>query len=524
MQKDQPKAYILTKSNPNDIQKSSVFASKMICDMIKTCLGPRAMQKMVLTKINSVEMTNDGNNILRELDIGHPVAKCLIELSQTQDDECGDGTTSVIILTTELLEKMIKLLDNTHPIKICKQLNVIKKQILEFIESIVINKTNDSNEMLNIVKGSVSTKLCSIINVPIAEMALTAALKIKNPNEVIICDIKNNIKIEKIIGDFQQSMVVDGIIVEKEIIHPQMPKTLNNPKILMLDCNLEYKKGESIMNIEIDNTEDFTKILKHEEEQIKTTMECILKVNPNLVLCEKGVSDLAYSILAEHKITCLRRFKKTDMIRIAKATGSTIINCIDDIKPEHLGSCGIFECKKLGQVFYSFFTQCKSPKAISVIISGPTKDLCNELERNFTDAIKIAKNLITDSRILPGGGATEMAISVFCSQLTKNNLNCEVLKEVSEAFKIIPKILLINSGISNPLDNLNKLFINQLKTNNYKLGVNGISGNIEDVSNTINEPFIVKSQCYKSAFDSVIQFLRINGIIECITPTNNTEE
>ena len=522
MNRQKPKAYVLTKNDSTAIQKSSVYAAKMLSGMIKTCLGPRSMQKIVLTKINTVEHTNDGISILRELDVSFPTARCLIELSQTQDDECGDGTTSVLILAAEFLEKVVKLLGEFHPIKVCKKLKIFKEKILSFVETLAVKGAFSDGYLLNVIKAAVATKLCSQINVPIASMALEAIRKLYVEDGSKI-DIKNNLKIVKVLGDFKECEVVDGIVIDKDIVHAQMSKSFENPKILLLDCALEYKKGESATNIELENAEDFKKMLVEEEEQIKKMCKILIELGSNIVVCEKGVCDLASSLLQEENITCLRRTSKIHLKRIAKATGSFIVSCIDDARPDHLGECGKFEYKKIGKEYFSVFSKCKDPKAISLILCGPTKDINNELERNFMDAIKVAKNIVEDKRTFPGGGATEMAVSVFADSLCESThflLEKKICGAITSAFQIIPNILLTNCGERNPLEKINGLF-NQVKsTKNYFLGVNGITGEIIDTRKVVSEPFIVKMQCFKSVFDAVIQLIRIDGIVECVKIEN----
>lgn len=527
MNRGQPTAYILTKSNKSEIQRTSVHAAKMLAGMIKTCLGPRAMQKIVLTKINTVEHTNDGISILRELDVGYPTARCLIELSQTQDDECGDGTTTVLILAAEVLEKLVKLLDKHHPIRVCKTVNMIKLKLLAFLDTLALENNSTDAEILKVVKAAVATKFCTQIGVPIAEMAFEVAMKIKATDKDRAIDVKNNIKVVKILGDFKECKVVDGIVFDKDIVHSQMAKEFENPKVLLTDCALEYKKGESATNIEISNTEDFTKMLKEEETQIKKMCNLILALKPNMVVCEKGACDLALSILQENGVTCLRRTSKIHLTRIAKATGATIVSRLEDATENHLGTCGKYEYKRIGQDFFSIFSKCKDPRAISVVLCGPTKDINNELERNFMDAIKVAKNMLEDKRVFPGGGATEMVMSVFCSEMglkTEKQIEKDVCAGIADAFKIVPNILFTNSGERYALEKVNTLFLEQKKTKNYKLGVNGITGEIIDMTQIVCEPYVVKVQCFKSVLDCVVQLLRIDGIVECVKVDNQVEE
>lgn len=513
MQRPVQKAYILVSNDPNEIQKLSAYTAKTLSSVIKTCLGPRAMQKMVLTKINSIELTNDGNSILREMDVSHPSARCLIELSQTQDDECGDGTTSVLILAAELLNKVVTLLDRSHPIRLCKALSKAKDLCLDHLERISVDAKEE--ELLSIVSSSVSTKLCSILKVPIPQLALKAVLMIKSEDERRKIDIKNDIKIDKILGSFEESEIIDGILIEKDLIHSQMRRVIENPKILVLDSPLEYKKGESVTSMEFSNKDDFTRALEIEEEQIRRMCAKIIETKADVVITEKGICDLALSILYENNITAIRRIKKSDSTRISRATGATVMNRIEDVSSRHLGTAGLFEYVKIGRDYYCKLSKCQNPRAVSVVLRGPTKDLLAELERNFMDAAKVAKNVLISPKLVAGGGASEMSMSTMLSKACVD-LGCPVERSVFEqasvALKVIPSILASNSGAGNSIEIVSELEKRQAEGPWF--GVNGISGEIVDMRSVVMEPLVVKTQCVKSAFESVMQLLRIDGIIE----------
>lgn len=507
------KAYILVSNDPSEIQRLSAYTAKTLSSIIKTCLGPRAMQKMVLTKINSIELTNDGNTILREMDVSHPSARCLIELSQTQDDECGDGTTSVLILAAELLGKAVTLLDRSHPIRLCNILFKARSLCLDHLSRISIDAREE--ELLEIVSSSVSTKLCSVLKVPIPQLALEAVQAIKSRDGRCKIDIKNDIKIDKILGSFEESEIVDGILIEKDLIHSQMRRVIENPKILVLDSPLEYKKGESVTNMEFSNKNDFTRALQIEEEQIRRMCTKIIETKADVVVTEKGVCDLALSILYENNITAVRRIKKSDSTRISRATGAIVMNRIEDVSSRHLGTAGLFEYVKIGRDYYCKLSRCQNPRAVSVVLRGPTKDLLAELERNFMDAAKVAKNVLINPKLVPGGGASEMSMSMMLSEASAD-YSCpverNVFEQTAEALKVIPSVLANNSGAGNSLEILNELEKRQARDPYF--GVDGISGKIVDMRGVVMEPLIVKTQCVKSAFESVMQLLRIDGIIE----------
>ncbi|KAM0680714.1 T-complex protein 1 subunit gamma [Glugoides intestinalis] len=510
MQKQLPKAYILVSNDRNDIQRVSAYTAKSLSSIVKSCLGPRAMQKMVLTKINSIELTNDGNSILREMDVSHPSARCIIELAQTQDDECGDGTTSVLIFAAELLDKLVPLLASRHPISICKLLMKARSICLDHLESITVQAKDD--ELLKFVSSAVSTKLCSILKIPIPQLALSAAQIIRENSEEAKIDIKNNIKIEKILGSFEESEIINGIVIEKDLVHSQMRKNIENPKILLLDCSLEYRKGESVTSMELSGKDDFTRALQIEEEQIKRMCKNIIETGADIVITEKGISDLALSILYQNEITAIRRVKKSDLIRISKATGGTVASRTDDVSSKNIGTAGLFEYVKIGKDYFCKLSKCSSPKAITVILRGPTRDLLTELERNFMDAIKVARNILLDPRLVPGGGATEMSLGIkLIDQATEDEL--PVFNSCYEALKAIPSILCTNSGISGTLETLHELEKQQRSKGPF-IGINGITGEIADMKSVVLEPLTVKSQCIKSAFECVMQLLRVDGIIE----------
>jgi len=506
------------------------------------------MQKMVLTKINSIELTNDGNSILREIDVGHPSARCLIELSATQDENCGDGTTTVLILAATLLERIVPLLKKSHPLKICRILKQAQKLCIENLRG--ISQQIKEEEILKYVSTGVSTKLCKILNVPIPELALRAieliavrkeagsgsdagsagTNKNNDPEGEISIDIKNDVKIEKMLGELSMSEVIDGILIEKDIIHSQMRKRIENPRILILETSLEYKKGESVTNFEFSDREGFTRALEIEEEQVKKMCDRISECGADIVVTEKGISDLALGILQDRNITALRRLKKSDAIRLAKGTGATIITRIEDVQSDHLGRAGLFEYSKINKDYYCKFTGCLKPGPVTLALFAPSNEILVELERNFMDGIKVAKNLIMSPWIVPGGGATEMSMARCLQSATGNksevgntyanatgggisdSFEKEVYIECAEALRIIPSIIANNSGIRDVLATLLRLESSHDSSPYY--GINGVTGEIEDMSGVVMECYKVKEQIIKSSFEAVIQLLRVDGIIE----------
>ncbi|EOB15487.1 T-complex protein 1 subunit gamma [Nosema bombycis CQ1] len=511
----QKKLYILVPENSYQIQKESAQAARVISQVIRTCLGPRAMQKMVITKMNSIEVTNDGNSILREIDVSHPSARCLIELARTQDEEVGDGTTSVVVLASEFLKEMVQVLGKgVHPITISKYLTTYLKVFQEVLEDLSCEVKEE--EMISIIRNSINTKICSILKIPIEEIALKSIKLIKDQDGKDQDNINlNNIKVEKILSlNKDKSEVIDGVILNKDIIHPQMRKLIKNPRIVILDTPLEYKKNESATSYEFKDKKGFTKALEMEEQQVKGMVDHILSVNPDIVICEKGISDYALSMLFQNQITAIRRLKKTDSVRLSKATGTFIVNRLEDLEEKHVGiKCGLFEYVKYGEEYYCKFSECESPKACSVILRGPSKDVLNELERNYFDAVKVARNILMNPKLVPGGGCVEMNILKKLSEIKNDDKNDKlILNGLKNAIKSIPLILLKNSGVYNPHKQL-LVLEEEIKKNKFS-GIDGVSGKIVDIRKIILEPISIKRQCFDSAIQSVIQLLRVDGILE----------
>lgn len=520
MQSSGMKAYLLVKDIPAQVQTDNIRAAMTVASIVKTCLGPRAMQKMVLTRIGSIELTNDGNSILREIDVAHPAAKTLIELSKTQDEEVGDGTTSVILLAAQILNNMADLLENIHPIKITQALSKGLNMCLESMKLLTVDLKKEEEEKLNIIRSTVGTKLCSLLGIKMEELAYKAVKNIYTEiGGVKRIDIKNDLRVEKIIGNYNECEILNGILLNKNIIHPQMRKEIINPRILVIDFPLEYKKGESQTNYEFRNAEAFKRALEIEEENIKEMCDKIIELKPDILLTEKGISDYAMSLLFSNNITAIRRIKKTESNRMVKACGGMVVGSLEDLSEKVIGTrCKLFKYLKIGEEYYCKFDDCVDAKACSVILKAPSKDLINELERNFYDAVKVAKNLFLFPKMCPGGGATEMSLSLMLEKFKGNELEEKVLKRLAEALQIIPIILAKNSGVSNPLA-LMQLLEKKQKENKFN-GIDGVKGEVIDVRGRIMEPVVVKVQMLKSAIEAANVILRVDGVIHSGSKNN----
>ena len=483
---------------------------------------------MLMDPMGGLVLTNDGNCILRELDVSHPAAKSMIELSRTQDEEVGDGTTSVIVLAGEMLTVAEPFLrsERLHPTQIVQAYYRALDEALEVCEK--LSKpldVNNRDEMFKIVDACVGTKYVHRWGKKIVDMALDAVLKVTikgttgtDKDEV---DIKRYARIEKIPGgDMDDCMVMDGVMLNKDVTHSKMRRKIVNPRVLLLDCSLEYKKGESQTSVEMSSEADWDTLLKLEEEHVERLCADIISHKPDIVFTEKGVSDLAQHYLQKANITAIRRLKKTDNNRVARAVGATIVSRTDEIQESDIGTgCGLFEVRKVGDEYFVFLEQCKNPKACTILLRGGSKDVLNEVERNIQDAMQVAKNIVLEPKLLPGGGATEMTISQKLAEKAKSIEGVQQwpFRAVGIAFEVIPRTLAENCG-ADVVRRMTELRAMHADGANPTWGINGETGQLVDMNELgIWEPFTVKTQTIKTAIESAALLLRIDDIVSGVS-------
>lgn len=467
------------------------------------------------------------------MDVSHPTAKSMIELSRAQDEEVGDGTTSVIILAGEMLILSEPLLRQNllHPTVIVRGYNLALQEALEICkkQAIDVDLTN-KDLMRKLVQSTVGTKFSSRWNDLMVNLALQAVLTVVkrgDDNESssgdykrVEVDIKRFAKVEKIPGgEIEDCKVLKGVMFNKDVTHSKMRRRIENPRILLLDCPLEYKKGESQTNIEITNDEDWNTLLKMEEEYVEKMCIDIIASKPDIVITEKGVSDLAQHYLQKANITAIRRLRKTDNNRVARATGATIVSRTDEIVEDDIGTrCGLFEVRKLGDEYFCFLDECTDPKACTILLRGGSKDVLNEVERNLHDAMQVVRNVVYEPKLLPGGGATEMAVSVG---LQKASLKIDGVaqypfKAVGDAMEVIPRTLAQNCGVSviRTVTELRAKHAAAGENSKCFWGINGITGKLVDMTELgIWEPYSVKVQTMKTSIESACMILRIDDIV-----------
>ncbi|CAM0910428.1 unnamed protein product [Alopecurus aequalis] len=499
------------------VQHGNIQAAKGVADIIRTTLGPRSMLKMMLDASGGIVVTNDGNAILREIDIAHPAAKSMIELSRTQDEEVGDGTTSVIVLET-FIEK------NYHPTVICRAYTRALEDALAVLDKIAMPvDVNDRVAMLGLVKSSIGTKFTGQFGDLIADLAIdattTAGVDLGQGMREV--DIKKYIKVEKIPGgQLEDSKVLKGVMFNKDVVAPgKMKRKIVNPRIILLDCPVEYKKGENQTNAELMKEEDWQLLLELEEEYIKNLCAQILKFKPDLVVTEKGLSDLAMHYFSKAGVSAIRRLRKTDNNRIAKACGAVIVNRPEELQESDVGTrAGLFEVKKIGDEYFSFIIDCQDPKACTVLLRGASKDVLNEVERNLQDAMSVARNILKNPKLLPGGGASELTVSATLKQKSSSVEGVEKwpYEAAALAFEAIPRTLLQNCGLS-VIRTMTQLQGKHANGENPWVGIDGRTGDIVDMKERkIWDSYSVKAQTFKTAIESACMLLRIDDIVSGI--------
>ncbi|AED93554.1 T-complex protein 1 subunit gamma [Arabidopsis thaliana] len=515
----------LKRESGSKVHHGNIQASKAVADIIRTTLGPRSMLKMLLDAGGGIVVTNDGNAILRELDVAHPAAKSMIELSRTQDEEVGDGTTSVIVLAGEMLHVAEAFLEkNYHPTVICRAYIKALEDSIAVLDKIAMSiDINDRSQVLGLVKSCIGTKFTSQFGDLIADLAIDATTTVgvdlgQGLREV---DIKKYIKVEKVPGgQFEDSEVLKGVMFNKDVVAPgKMKRKIVNPRIILLDCPLEYKKGENQTNAELVREEDWEVLLKLEEEYIENICVQILKFKPDLVITEKGLSDLACHYFSKAGVSAIRRLRKTDNNRIAKACGAVIVNRPDELQESDIGTgAGLFEVKKIGDDFFSFIVDCKEPKACTVLLRGPSKDFINEVERNLQDAMSVARNIIKNPKLVPGGGATELTVSATLKQksATIEGIEKWPYEAAAIAFEAIPRTLAQNCGV-NVIRTMTALQGKHANGENAWTGIDGNTGAIADMKESkIWDSYNVKAQTFKTAIEAACMLLRIDDIVSGI--------
>ncbi len=502
-------------------QSNNIYAARLIAETVKSTLGPRGMDKMLVDSMGDVVITNDGATILKEIDVAHPAAKMVIEVAKVQDAECGDGTTTSVILTGELLKQAGELLEKgIHPTTITAGYNMAAKQALKvLIEMAIPIRKNDTATLRNIATTALQSKNLSANSELISDIVVRACTSVMETGtgkgaETTV-DIEENILVQKANGgSIEDTELIQGIILDKERVHTGMPSSVKNAKIALVNAALEIKKTEVDAKIEITAPNQLQQFLDQEEATLKGFVEKVKKSGANVLITQKGIDDLAQHYLAKAGIYAVRRAKKSDMEKLAKATGGTIVNTLDDLTASNLGKAGNVEERKIGEDKFTFVTDCPSAKAVSILLRGGTEHVVAEAERAMHDALSVVGVALEDGKMTPGGGAaaTEIAMALRDYAGTVGGREQMAIEAYANAFEVVPRTLAENAGLDeiDILLNLRRAH----KKGDKNAGVNVFTGKIEDmVANHVIEPLRVGTQEIKASTEAAVMILRIDDVI-----------
>ncbi len=500
-----------------DAQSGNIAAAKAVASAVRTTLGPKGMDKMLVDTIGDVVITNDGVTILKEMDIEHPAAKMMVEIAKTQDDEVGDGTTTAVVIAGELLKRAEDLLDqDVHPTVIAHGYRMAADKAQVILDDIAVSVKPDDMVMLKKLADTAMTgKGAEAAKDKLTGLVVRAITMVADADGTVDTEF---VKVEKKVGgSIEDSEIVEGMIIDKERVHPAMPRVVKNAKILLLNAAVEFKKTEVDAEISITSPDQLQMFLDEEERMIKGIVDKIIASGANVLFCQKGIDDIAQHYLAKAGIFSVRRVKKSDMEKLARATGGAIVSSIDAIAPEELGKAGTVEEKKVSGEEMTFVTECENPKAVSIIIRGGTEHVVAELDRAIEDALRVVSVAIEDGKFVAGGGAPEIELSLRLREYaaTVGGRAQLAIEAFANALEIIPRTLAENAGLD-PID-----MLVALRAAHEKGGVNGKYMGL-DVFNAASgdmlkagviEPLRVKTQAVSSAAEAAVMILRIDDVI-----------
>lgn len=505
------------RSRGREAQSSNIMVAKVISQTLKTSLGPRGMDKMMVDSFGDVVITNDGATILKEMDIEHPIGKMMVEVAKAQDEEVGDGTTTVIVLAGELLSKAEELVEKeVHPTVIIDGYRKAALKSLGVLDEIAVSiDPKDRDVLTQVAKTSLASKLVSEEADTLAKIAVDAVLKVAEETDGKYAVDLDNIKVEKKEGQsIDDTRLIDGIVLDKEVVHPDMPKLAEKPKIALLDVSLEIEKTEFDAKINVESPEQMKAFLKQEEDTLKSMVDKIESSGANLVLCQKGIDDLVQHFLARKQIMAVRRIKKSDMDKLALATGGRSVSRIDDLSSKDLGTAKLVEERRVGEDKMVFVEGCKNPKSVTLLVRGGTQRIVDEAERSIHDALSVVRDVVVDGKLVAGGGAPEAELSLRLGDYATTLAGKEQLavQMFSKAIEMIPSQLAENAGMD-PIETMVELMAKH-KGGKKWAGINVYDGKIVDMYKLkVLEPVVVKKQAIKSSVEAASMILKIDDII-----------
>jgi len=506
-----------SRSRGRDAQHANIMAAQIVAEAVKSALGPKGMDKMLVDSFGDVTITSDGRTVLDEMDIQHPAAKMMVEVAKTQDDEVGDGTTTAVIIAGELLAKAEDLIEkNVHPTVIIDGYRKAADKALETLEKIAIQVGSTEKAWIKkVATTSMASKLVAEHKEQLADIAAEAILHVAEKGEKEYKADIDDIMVEKKPGEsMNDTKLIHGIVVDKEVVHPGMPKRVEKAKIALLDTPLEIEKTEFDAKINIESPEQMEAFLQQEESMLKDMVEKVAAKGANVVIAQKGLDDLAQHFLARKGILAVRRVKKSDMEKLAKATGGKIITNLDDINETDMGYAELVEERKIGDDKMTFIEGCKNPKAVAILIRGGTERIVAEAERSVHDALCVARDVVQEPKIVAGGGAPELEVAKALKEYAESLPGREQLAVMSyaEALESVPTTLSENAGLD-PIDIISELRARHEKGEVWA-GIEVNDGKVKNMEKAgVFEPLAVKKQIIKSATEAATMILKIDDII-----------
>jgi thermosome len=505
------------RSRGKEAQHTNIMAAKIVAETVRSSLGPKGMDKMLVDSFGDVTITSDGRTILDEMDIQHPAAKMMVEVAKTQDNEAGDGTTTAVIVSGELLNKAEELTEkNVHPTIIIDGYKKASEKALEVLEKIATPVNVEKQDYAKkVAMTSMASKLVAEHREYLADLAVKAILAVaEKDGDKYKADV-DDVKVEKKTGEaMQDTRLIQGIVLDKDVSHSGMPKHVEKAKIALLDCPLEIEKTEFDAKINIESPEQMEAFLKQEEDMLKEMVDRIAKAGANVVLCEKGIDDMVQHFLARKGTLAVRRIKKSDMEKLSKATGGKIVTKLDSISTGDLGYANLVEERKVGEDKMTFIEGCKHPRAVTILIRGGTQRIIDEAERSVHDALCVVRDVVEEPKIVAGGGAPELEVSRMLKKYAETLPGREQLavRSFAEALESVPNTLTENAGLD-PIDVLSELRARHEKGETWA-GIEVNSGKVQDMSKAgVFEPLSVKKQIIKSGTEASCMILKIDDVI-----------
>ncbi len=505
------------RSRGREAQHNNITAAKIVGESVRSALGPKGMDKMLVDSFGDVTITSDGRTILDEMDVQNPAAKMMVEVAKAQDNEAGDGTTSAVIIAGELLTKGEELLEkNIHPTVIIDGYKQAQEKALETLEKIAISVDLTKHDYLKKAAiTSMASKLVNEYKEYLADIVVKAMLAVaEKENGGYKADV-DDVLVEKKTGEsLKDTSLINGIVIDKEIVHSGMPKRIEKAKIALLDAALEIEKTEYDSKLSIESPSQIEAFLNQEESMLKAMADKIVAVGANLVICQKGIDDLVQHFLSKKGVAAIRRAKKSDMERLAKATGASIVSNIDALTSKDLGEAALVEERKIAEDKMTFIEGCKHPKAVTILIRGSSPRMNSETERSIHDALCVVRDLIREPKIVAGGSAPELEISKVLRRYAESVSGREQLavKAYAEALEVLTTTLSENAGLD-PIEILSDLRSRHEKGETWA-GIEVLSGKVQDMSKAgVFEPLAVKKQIIKSATEAAMMILKIDDVI-----------